>query len=81
VVVTVAALVSVMTLATQAQAFGRKNPMDLNNDGKVVLAELRQIRETIFAKSDTNQDGLLDRGEFSRIQSNMPSGRRGGARF
>jgi|GEM_PF-2188799 len=64
-----------ITLTSAADAFGRRNDMDINGDGKVDLAELKQMRDEMFAKNDANGDGVLDRTELATLQNTSFMGR------
>ncbi len=45
---------------------------DLNQDGKITIAEMQLSGSPIFEAADLNMNGLLDGGELSYLSSHLP---------
>lgn len=53
--------------AAEGTGVGFMETWDLDNDGMVSLEEAQRGRTALFAKYDTNGDGLLDAAEYKKI--------------
>lgn len=55
--------------AAAAQGLPAFEEVDANSDGVISQAEAAAVEGLDFATADTNQDGMIDREEYSRLSN------------